>query len=287
MSADEPTTQHPADDHVHSQWSWDTDTGDMAATCARAVELGLPSVAFTEHVDHWRWRLGDDARLPGHWWPMVDDGVMAPRPFDVAGYLAEVERCRERFPSLRILTGIESGEPHRHPEAVRSVLRGGAFERVLASVHAEPYGPPGEWRDVGFGLGEGDPYAVLRRYLAELRTLITTWDDFEVLAHIDYPLRYWPQAAAGPFDPAVVEDDVRETLRTLARADRVLELNTRRPLEPVVLRWWREEGGRAISFASDAHEPAALARGFREAAQVAAAAGFRGGAAPHDFWVRA
>ncbi|MFN8172658.1 MAG: PHP domain-containing protein [Candidatus Nanopelagicales bacterium] len=41
----------PADDHVHTQWSWDTALGDMAATCARALELGLPAVSFTEHAD--------------------------------------------------------------------------------------------------------------------------------------------------------------------------------------------------------------------------------------------
>lgn len=42
----------PSDNHVHTRWSWDTaDTSTMEATCRRAVELGLPAVAFTEHVD--------------------------------------------------------------------------------------------------------------------------------------------------------------------------------------------------------------------------------------------
>ena len=36
-----------ADRHVHSEWSWDAAQGDMMATCARAVELGLPALAFT------------------------------------------------------------------------------------------------------------------------------------------------------------------------------------------------------------------------------------------------
>ena len=34
----------PADQHVHTQWSWDADRGDMAATCDRAVALGPPAV---------------------------------------------------------------------------------------------------------------------------------------------------------------------------------------------------------------------------------------------------
>ena len=34
----------------------------MEATCARAVELGLPAVAFTEHVDHTRWLVAESDR---------------------------------------------------------------------------------------------------------------------------------------------------------------------------------------------------------------------------------
>ncbi|MFC7757916.1 hypothetical protein ACFQY4_07665 [Catellatospora bangladeshensis] len=37
----------PAAGHVHSEWSWDAYVGSMERTCARAVELGLPAVAFT------------------------------------------------------------------------------------------------------------------------------------------------------------------------------------------------------------------------------------------------
>lgn len=45
----------PADGHVHSQWSWDAPGGSMEQTCKRAVALGLPALAFTEHVDFASW----------------------------------------------------------------------------------------------------------------------------------------------------------------------------------------------------------------------------------------
>jgi hypothetical protein len=38
-------------------------------------------------------------------------GGRRPPPLDVEGYLACVQRCRDRFPGLRILTGAELGEP--------------------------------------------------------------------------------------------------------------------------------------------------------------------------------
>jgi hypothetical protein len=42
----------PADSHVHSQWSYDTFCStSMAAACERALELGVPAVAF--HRSTW------------------------------------------------------------------------------------------------------------------------------------------------------------------------------------------------------------------------------------------
>jgi histidinol-phosphatase (PHP family) len=54
----------------------------------------------------------------------------------------------------------------------------------------------------------------------------------------------------------------------------------------VVVGWWRDAGGEAVTFASDAHQPDRIGEDFREAAGIAEAAGFR--SAPHDFgfWLR-
>ena len=65
-----------------------------------------------------------------------------------------------------------------------------------------------------------------------------------------------------------------------------MEFNTRIPLDARVVGWWRQEGGKGVSFASDAHLPDAVGHGFKEAAEVAQAAGFRPGADLFDFWVR-
>src|SRR6266446_5733836 len=45
----------PGDSHVHTEWSWDAPNGSMERTCARAVAMGLPAVAFTEHADYTPW----------------------------------------------------------------------------------------------------------------------------------------------------------------------------------------------------------------------------------------
>ena len=276
----------PADGHVHSEWSWDAPSGSMERTCARAVELGLPAVAFTEHADWTPWtvRPEDTARfahLAAHTSP---DGLLTPPPLDLDGYLECLERCRDRFAGLRIISGVELGEPHRHADAVGPLLAAGRFERVLGSLHSLPVGE--RYSEMPALFEAFDPVTVLRDYLAELAVLVAGPAPFTVLAHIDYPVRYWPAVQAGPFDPRMFEDEYRHALHALAASGRVLEVNTRVPLHPRIVRWWHEEGGTAVTFGSDAHDPARLALGLPEAAALVEAHGFRAGRHPYDVWYR-
>jgi histidinol-phosphatase (PHP family) len=273
----------PADNHVHSEWSWDAPFGAMERTCERAVELGLPAIAFTEHADYSPFLVQPDefADHP-HIRANAVDGVMYAPRMNVEGYLECLERCRERFPSLRIVSGLEFGEPHWHAGELARLLSAGRFDRVLGSLHCLPAGqwyaePPHHFRQ--------RPSAdVMREYLAEIARLIEGSDRFAVLAHIDYPVRYWPSDVK-PFAPKDFEDEFRHALRTLAMTGRALEVNTRTDFPPDLVRWFYEEGGQAISFGSDAHVPQVLARGFADAAAMVEAQGFRPGAHPYAFWV--
>jgi histidinol-phosphatase (PHP family) len=260
----------------------------MERSCARAVELGLPAIAFTEHLDRTVWTVdlaGVDDLPADH--PVVtmsrSDGRLSPPDLDVTGYLESIERCRDSFTSLRVLSGVELGEPHWHAGAVSGVLASGEFDRVLGSLHCLPDG--GEFREPPALFLRHSPAEVLRTYLHEVANLVTTSSTFSVLAHIDYPVRYWPESA-GPFDPTTFEDEFRHALRVTAESGRALEINTVVPLHDTVLRWWREEGGDAVSFGSDAHTPTSIARGFRDAAAMAEAHQFLPGRDPVDLWRR-
>lgn len=266
----------PGDNHVHSEWSWDTSHTSMREACAQAVQIGLPSIAFTEHVDFRRW--GDGDGRPG----VVLEGEhrRGSRPVDVSGYLASVQECRERFPGLRVVSGIEAGEPHLFAGSVAAVLASGPFERVLGSLHSlvdDGVLVPAD------RMGRIGRTEVLHRYLAEVHTLVETSSVFEVLAHADFPRRNWP--AQEPFDESEFEDGYRAVFAALAGSQRVLELNTRSPLwSATLLGWWKDEGGRAVSFGSDAHRPERVGARFASAVDVAEAAGFRGGPDPLDYW---
>ncbi len=198
--------------------------------------------------------------------------------------LEAIETCRERFPGLRILSGLELGEPHWHADACSKVLAAGRFERVLGSLHRLPDGdgfaePPGIYPHRAAA-------DVVRQYLAEVTRLVTNCEMFSVLAHIDYPVRYWPHRQAGPFDPGAFEGEFRAALRATAQSGRALEINTRIPLHSTILAWWHQEGGDAVTFGSDAHLPSLVGHEFQEAAGMAGAHGFRPGTSLHDFWIR-
>lgn len=278
----------PADAHVHSEFSWDAGSdpaspGSMRRTCERAVRIGLPALVFTEHLDledHWR-AAPDD--LGTHARALADEhGVVRLPPLDIDGYLDAVDRCRHDFPELTILTGVEFGQPHLWDTAAADVLR--RVDRVNGSLHMLPF--DGADRTEPATLYQHrSPAEVVWAYLDELPRMITGSDSFAVLTHIDYAARAWPSAIAGPFDPQMFEEGFRAGMRALAGSGRALEMNTRR-LWSWVPQWWAEEGGRAVTFGSDAHRADDLASGFPEAVAMVEHFGFRPGRRFEDFWTR-
>ena len=269
----------PVDNHVHSQWSYDTgNRASMVKACAWAVSMGLPGVAFTEHLDTTVAAADDLAAvrcIEAGWTSVI-------RRLDVDGYFGCLEECRDRYPTLKIYSGVEVGECHLFAATTRGVMFGREFDRVLGSLHALPRN--GRLVSVSRLLGAEAPSDVLRLYLAELLEMVRGDAPFQVLAHCDYPLRYWPKDG-GEYRAADFEVEWRLLLRALAESGRVLEINTNSPLlSPDVVRWWREEGGDAVTFGSDAHLPWLVGGKFDLAVDIAESAGFHAGEDPLDFW---
>jgi histidinol-phosphatase (PHP family) len=269
----------PADNHVHTEWSYDTSSdASMVRSCEQAVAIGLPAIAFTEHLEFTAGGPGDaihDIATDHRWWGRI-------KPLDVTGYLASVQECRERFPELRIWSGVEAGESHLFAASAGAIVNGHDFDRVLGSLHAVPFRGRLVGADALFGAMPDDE--AMRYYFTELIALIENSDMFEVLAHLDFPRRYWPR---GPhlYREEPFEEEYRAVMRALAPSGRALEINTKSPLASVdLVRWWRDEGGTAVSFGSDAHLPGRVGDRFKLATDIVEAAGFRPGSDPYDFW---
>jgi histidinol-phosphatase (PHP family) len=269
----------PVDSHVHSEWSWDAPReASMARSCEQAIAAGLPGVAFTDHLDFTIWtegdRIGAENLDPRRYTRM--------RLLDVTGYLATLEKCRQRYPELRILAGVEIGEAHMWAASAAATVARAKPDRILGSLHAIPYQGRLTASDDLFRVMPADE--VMRRYFAELLRLVEDSGIFQVLAHLDFPRRMWPRTA-GSYEERAFEAEYRAVLGALAASDRALEVNTKGPMVSVdLLRWWRECGGRAVSFGSDAHQPWRVSDKFKLAVDVVEAAGFRAGRDRFDFW---
>jgi histidinol-phosphatase (PHP family) len=242
----------------------------MEHSCKRALELGLPAIAFTEHAE----------------WNKIHPGQHS---VDIAGYFDAIERCRAKFKELRILTGVELGEPHWFPRETAEVLAAGPLEQVHGSIHCIRFDggllDASQFRERA-GL---DFPAAVREYFRETLAMLESGLPFETLAHIDYPKRYWLDGV-GPYHEKDFEPEIRAVLVAAASTGRVLEVNTTRGRrlcpDITVVRWWREVGGQAVQSGSDAHDPDKIAEGFKLATQMVEAAGFKPAKDPMALWRR-
>ena len=242
------------DYHTHTTFSMDG-RSSPEQMCERAVALGLKEIAFTEHAE---WHN----RQPGF--------------VQVERYFEAVEKCRQRFgkQGLRVLSGVELGNPHVYSAESTQLLRH-PFELRLASLH---------WL---YGVNIHDDscfkgrnfYTVLSDYFAELERMTIEFE-FDMVAHFDRIL-WRPSLNQTPFDITLIEDRIRQTFATIIRYGRVLELNTKvleaaynwnTPLI-VMLQWFAEEGGKAIAVNSDAHDSFQIARNRPTALSILAQTG--------------
>ena len=82
---------------MHSEWSWDARNGAMERSCARAVGIGLPAIAFTDHLDYTTLTVApSDVAGRDHLASLTTaEGMLTPPEFDAPGYLEAIQRCRE------------------------------------------------------------------------------------------------------------------------------------------------------------------------------------------------
>jgi histidinol-phosphatase (PHP family) len=247
----------PQDYHLHTRYSVDSRM-PMEAACETAIELGVPEICFTEHVD----LVPDDP----------DAGF-----FDPAPYFAELGRCRERFAGrLTIRAGAEFGESHRIRAQQDELTATYPFDFIIGSLHWV-----GSQSVMGLDYFEGRTRReAYEAYFAELLSLIRE-GDFDVLGHLDVPKRY-EYPAHGRFDSAKFAEEIRGVLAACIARGVGIELNTgsMRRTEgdpspsPEVLAWYRELGGEILTLGSDGHRPAHMAHNFSHALDMIRAAGF-------------
>ncbi|MEJ2011556.1 MAG: histidinol-phosphatase [Anaerolineales bacterium] len=245
------------DYHIHSTFSCDAHDS-MAVICRAALSLGLQEIGFSEHLD----------------FHPLDECLGF---FQVDQFWEALELCRASFGSqLTLRAGLETGEPHLYAQELKPVLTAHPWDYVLGSQH---------WIE---DLTVFDPSyfeqparEAYERYFTYELELVRN-GDFDILAHMDIPKRYGFDAY-GEFNPQDWQSHIRAVLAELARRDRALEVNSgtlRRPVNEtspaaIILRWFHEEGGRLVTFGSDAHRAEHVGYGCSQVSRQLQTAGFR------------
>ena len=240
------------DTHLHTNVSTDSRMTLQEAR-ERARQLGV-GITLTEHMD-----------------------LAYPRPeafvFDVDRYFDEYESYRDE----QMLLGIEIGMRPDCLEENRRLAERPGFDYVLGSVHVidnhDLYDEP-------FYRGR-DKESAYKYYLQAMRDCVITHDFIDSLGHMDYISRY-----ARYHDPELYYDefapDIDAVLQVLAEREKALEINTRRldsreagqEMTRICQRFY-QLGGRYATLGSDAHQPEAIGRRLKEAAEIADRSGLK------------
>ena len=187
-----------ADMHIHTTFSPDGKSS-MEEQCIKAIEIGIPIICFTDHVDFNSSEINVGRIIN-----------KASTNFDVSEYFYEVNRLRRIYNSIQILIGIEFSEPHLFPTEFED-YSSMPFDYILGSIH-HCYGSvfPG-------AKNIEESKAIDEYYNLMLKSIQTC--EFQAMAHIDFPRRY--------FDNWNVSDTIMdEILNAMIKKDIILEVNT-------------------------------------------------------------
>lgn len=246
--------------HVHTDNSFD---GNHSATflCEKAEFMDLRAVAFTDHceVDQFK-----------------DNRQYEKRIFQA---FFEIAKVRSAFRGkLLVLNGIELGQPAYDPQTAEDIISRFDYDQVIGSVHNLREREDFYFME-SFNLDETEKF--LKEYFDEIINMIK-WGNFDVLAHLTYPLRYFYAKSGISVDLNNYKNQIDEILLLTAKNDKALEINTgglRQPLnklapETDIIKRFKELGGKLVTVGSDAHYAEHLAMNIDKAYKAALDAGF-------------
>ena len=246
--------------HVHTDNSFD---GNHSATffCEKAEVLDLRAIAFTDHCEVDQFKT---------------DSEYEKRIFQA---FFEVAKVRSAFKGkMIVLNGIELGQPAFDIETAEDIIARYDYDQVIGSVHNLRGGEDFYFME---NLAMSEAKDLLKQYFDEI-IIMLEWGNFDVLAHLTYPLRYFYSKSNLEIDLSEYSEQIEKILKLTAEKGIALEINTaalRQPLNKLspeldIIKKFKEMGGRYITVGSDAHFAEHLAADIEKAFEVALEAGF-------------
>lgn len=250
------------DCHTHSAYSGHG-SGTVADIVSRAAELGLSTLAQTEHL------VLPDGMDPNFETSMSRETMQA----YIADLAEQAERLAHEGCAMELVRGIEADWLDNRSAELTELCA--PFDYVLGSVHfvdRRPIDDPADmsiWEDYGVD-------RLWMRYIEVWLEMVASPGPITCFAHPDLPKLYgWRPS----FD---MREHYLEMARAVAASGRMVEVNTAGLRKDVheaypALELLREfcAAGVDCTVGSDAHAPRDVAHGIHEAYALMAQAGYR------------
>lgn len=250
------------DQHIHSTFSGDAKSSleDMVVS---AIDKGFKHICFTEHQDLcFPYLEGEEG--------MFD--------LNTDAYLYDLLMARGKYEDkIKICFGVELG---LQMDAVREnaiYAKSREFDMIIASLHLvdklDPYYP--EYFE---GKTEEEAYG---RYFDSILENIKRFENFDVLGHLDYIVRYGANKDNN-YKYEIYKNTIDKILEFLIDHEKALEINTAgirkgtRDVHPTIdiLKKYKSMGGELITIGSDAHNAEDIGADFDRAEAALKECGF-------------
>lgn len=251
--------------HIHSNNSFDAKS-TVDEICKTAVERGLYAVAVTDHCEAPYIKCGENCEFGS-----FDRQI----PQSINDTLIAKEKYRSK---LKVLCGIELGEPVHDTACTKQALAYGDFDFTLASVH----NLKGMEDFFYLDFSKLDIDKILNMYFDELIET-ASFKHFDSLAHLTYPLRYIKTTIGSVPSLEPYQNKIDEVYKILIKNNKALEINvsgffkglgTSLPDENQIKRF-KELGGQYVTIGTDAHECGFVGKGIETGIALAKKCGFK------------
>ncbi len=200
----------------------------------------------------------------------------------IAQSVFEARKARKIFNGrLSVRCGIELSDILYDPAHVQRLLEQYTFDLVLASQHNTADGTDIYYTNFKeWSATDVDTY--LQWYFETLIAL-AKWNNFDILAHLTYPVRYITGVHKISVDLHRYDDQIDTLLRILVQNGKGIEINTSGlgqelgdTMPPLTyVKRYRELGGEYITLGSDAHTADAIGHGIQAGMQMLLDSGFQ------------
>lgn len=247
------------DFHIHTRLSYDSeaDTDEVIQT---AIGRGMTYMALTDHHD------------------FDLDGCVFEQKSPASYYNSQLA-FRDKYNSeINIAVGIELGIEACQHSRLYTFTSKCPFDFIIGSIHGvdglDPY-YDSYWQDLSTHDG-------MRRYFKAILDALDSFDDFDVLGHIDYAIRYARSEAEKHYSYNEYADLLDAILKKIISMGKGIEINTgglrkglltTNPSEEIIKKY-HKYGGRIITVGSDAHAPEDIGAGFDSARDILLRCGF-------------